>query len=81
MTVIYIGLTHPLRQRHRVNPEFGDDLLQGHPSSRGTENPHHIGAEPLRERFWHDDVLSGPPIQGKPSQLSPIYAADAFVAL
>ena len=45
--VVDIGLAHPLRQRHRVHPEIGGDLLDRHPVITVASDPHDVVAELL----------------------------------
>jgi hypothetical protein len=60
-----------------MNPEVPDDLLDGHTGPTATSDPHNIVAELLRVRLGHGNIL---PAQhpDKPTQMSPIHAADPF---
>ncbi|WP_246124149.1 hypothetical protein [Nocardia bhagyanarayanae] len=68
--IIDIGLADPFRQRHRMDPEIGRDLLQRDSLVPVAGDPHDVIAKLFRIRLGHCDILSDLPL-GKPSRLSP----------
>ena len=73
--VVDLGLAQPLEQRHRVDPEVVGDLLDRHAGLAVTGDPHDIVAELPGVGLGHSDILPAHH-HGKPSQMSPIGAAD-----
>ena len=57
----HIGLTHPLRQCHRVDPKIGGDLLDRHAVLAGPSHANDIVTELLGVRFGHNNILPGSP--------------------
>jgi hypothetical protein len=54
-----ICLPHPLRQRHRMDPEIRGDLIQPHSILAAAGDPDHIVTELLGVGLGHDDILPG----------------------
>jgi len=62
----------PRRQRHRMDPEVGGDLLQGHPGRTVAGHPDDIVTELAWIRLGHGDILPAPLIeQGKSAVTCP----------
>jgi hypothetical protein len=74
-TGVDIGLTQPLEQRHRVHTEVLGDLLDPSHQHHGCGQPARRRHGTHEDRAWAQRHPSGRP-QGKPSQMSPIGAAD-----
>ena len=64
-------------QCHRVDPEVLGDLLNRHARFTVTSDPHDIVAELTGIGLGHSNILPARR-HGKPSQMSPIGAADPF---
>jgi hypothetical protein len=71
VTGINSCLAEPLRQRHRVDPEIGGDLLEGRALRPAAGHLHDIVAELLRVRPGHRDILPGPPVGQARSDVTP----------
>ena len=59
--LVDVGLAHPLVQRHRVNPEIGGDLLDGHTVIAVASDPHDVVAELTGIGPCHEDNFSACP--------------------
>jgi hypothetical protein len=55
--IVNTGLTHPLPQRHRMDPEIGGDLLEHHTVLANTGDPDNIVTELSGIGPGHSDIL------------------------
>jgi hypothetical protein len=74
--LVDVGLVHPFVQGHRMDTEIGGDLLDRHTGFAVASDADHVVTELLGGKAWAQGHPSSLPTTGKPTQMSPIHAAD-----